>query len=47
MIRRDGKVYVCEMRMIRGIFWEKLELYDFPLGKNFNFYRISIIFKLF
>jgi hypothetical protein len=33
MIRRDGKVYVCEMRMVRGIFWEKLELYDFPLGK--------------
>jgi hypothetical protein len=33
MIRRDGKVFVCEMRMIKGIFWEKLELYDFPLGK--------------
>ena len=38
MIRRDGKVFVCEMRMIRGIFWEKLELYDFPLGKDFNYY---------
>ncbi len=28
----NGRTRVCEMRIIRGIFWEKLELNEFPLG---------------
>ena len=31
--RRNGKTKVYESRMIKGIFWERLELWDFPLGK--------------
>ena len=27
---QDQKVYVCEHRDIKGLFWEKLELYHFP-----------------
>lgn len=32
---KDGsnRVRIHEMRNIRGIFWERLELWDFPLGK--------------
>lgn len=28
--KHDQQFYVCEHREIRGIFWEKLELYHFP-----------------
>ncbi|UJR38751.1 hypothetical protein I4U23_031416 [Adineta vaga] len=27
---RDHKIYVCEHRVIKGLFWEKLELHHFP-----------------
>lgn len=30
--RVDKKTRIYEMRNIKGIFWEKLELWDFPLG---------------
>jgi hypothetical protein len=26
----DNKIYICEHRDIKGLFWEKLELYHFP-----------------
>jgi hypothetical protein len=31
--RKNGRTIVYESRMIKGIFWERLELWDFPLGK--------------
>ena len=31
--RRNNKTKIVEMRTIKGIFWERLELGDFPLGK--------------
>ena len=36
--KRDDKTIVVEMRTIKGIFWERLELGDFPLGKKCIFY---------
>ena len=36
---KEGKTIVHEMRMIKGVFWEKLELWDFPLGMlNVHFF---------
>jgi len=26
----DNEIYICEHREIKGLFWEKLELYHFP-----------------
>ena len=31
IIRKNGKTFVCEMRNVKGIFYETLELNDFPL----------------
>ena len=31
IIRKYGKTFVCEMRNVKGIFYETLELNDFPL----------------
>jgi hypothetical protein len=28
--KEDNQIYVCEHRDIKGVFWEKLELYHFP-----------------
>lgn len=36
----DNRTRIYEMRNIKGIFWEKLELWDFPLGKFFLLYFI-------
>jgi hypothetical protein len=30
--KKDNKTKIVEMRTIKGVFWEKLELWDFPLG---------------
>lgn len=30
--RKDNRTKVIEMRNIKGLFWERLELWDFPLG---------------
>ena len=32
--RVDNRTMIYEMRMIKGVFWERLELWDFPLGKQ-------------
>ena len=28
--RDDNRIYICEHRIIKGLFWEKLELHHFP-----------------
>jgi hypothetical protein len=32
--RVDGVTKIHECRLIKGVFWERLELWDFPLGKR-------------
>lgn len=32
--KNENSIRVHEMRNIRGIFWERLELWDFPLGNS-------------
>ncbi len=41
--KREDKTIIVEMRTIKGIFWERLELGDFPLGqKKFSLSYLSI-----
>jgi len=40
--KKDDKTIVVEMRTIKGIFWERLELGDFPLGMFFNFNAVLV-----
>ena len=28
--KHDNRLYICEQRDVKGVFWEKLELYHFP-----------------
>ena len=32
----DSLPTICEMRKIKGVFLENLELYDFPVSLSFN-----------
>ena len=34
----NDKILVYETRSIKGVFWERLELYDFPLGNFLKFF---------
>ena len=34
VVNKDNKTFVYEMRSIKGSFWEKLELGEFPLGNK-------------
>jgi hypothetical protein len=42
----NGKCRVYEMRNVKGVFWERLELWDFPLGKKKEFfYQKNLLLK--
>ena len=40
--KRNNITRIVEMRTIKGIFWERLELGDFPLGNFFSFFIFKI-----
>lgn len=44
--KNGNSIRVFEMRNIKGIFWERLELWDFPLGKYFAFFFLTFPFLL-
>jgi hypothetical protein len=39
--KRGNRTLIFEMRTIKGIFWERLELWDFPLGIIYEMYSFA------
>jgi hypothetical protein len=45
--KQGQKTIIVEMRNIKGFFWERLELWDFPLGILFVFIHLIKLKVLF